>query len=73
MCDREEEMELPVLEHRCDECLGEGTVLKYDEKSCYSETCQDCSGTGYIPTRAGDRILDLVRHSLKAIVEPSQP
>lgn len=55
--------ELPTLETLCPDCEGSGCEdelrVQYD--------CPECKGAGYIPTKAGKRILALMSHNFSRI------
>ncbi len=55
-------IQLPVLEVVCTRCRGRGA---FDSRRGESEDCYDCSGSGYIPTDAGEAVLALIRHNLR--------
>jgi DnaJ-class molecular chaperone len=52
------------LETMCRNCNGTGDVSPFG----HLEDCVKCSGTGYVPTDLGAKILDLVRHNLRSIL-----
>jgi DnaJ-class molecular chaperone len=45
-----------ALECECERCGGTGRGV--------DDECPFCEGAGYIPTEAGRKVLDLVRHQL---------
>jgi DnaJ-class molecular chaperone len=54
--------ELPVLETVCPACKGIG--------SFYMEgPCESCCGSGYVPTEAGEKLLALVRHNIRRLLD----
>lgn len=56
--------QLPELETLCKFCKGRGGETERREW----HKCGVCKGTGYVPTEAGKRLLDLVRHNLQAML-----
>ena len=53
-----------ALEVDCPVCDGEGELQDSDGSTC---TC--CGGAGFVPTTIGERILALIRHNLKPMLE----
>ena len=54
------ELELEVL---CPDCDGRGWEW-------YTKTrCEICNGAGYMPTELGERILALMRHNFRSMLE----
>ncbi len=55
---------LPALETICSQCHGTG--------GWYNDTwdrCDFCNGAGFIPTPDGERVLALMRHNFKPMLE----
>jgi DnaJ-class molecular chaperone len=54
------------LETVCCECNGTGTI-----ESRYNGTsnCEKCGGSGFVTTEKGARILDLMRHNFKVMLQ----
>ena len=55
--------EIPILEKQCEHCDGEG-VEPYVGGRCYC-----CNGSGFETTEFGDRVLRLMKHNLKPMLE----
>jgi Tryptophan RNA-binding attenuator protein inhibitory protein len=61
---------LPPLERLCPKCKGAG-----GEKRMYEpewDTCLTCDGAGYVPTSFGKRVLELLRHNFRPMLERMQ-
>lgn len=56
------------LECWCEHCDGLGHVSDCGPEM---EECKFCDGAGYIPTRAGKKVLALIRHHLQRIPRSS--
>jgi RecJ-like exonuclease len=54
-----ENVDLPALETKCDECNGDGQSRTSDEE------CFFCKGAGFIPTDFGKQLLALIQHGLR--------
>ena len=52
---------MPALERTCRECGGRGHFKSVGELI----ECYECDGAGHIPTKAGMRILKLIRHNIR--------
>lgn len=57
--------DIPKLEEKCERCGGRG---------CYSDggqrvSCGVCSGSGYEPTAFGERVLELLKHNFRPMLE----
>jgi DnaJ-class molecular chaperone len=52
---------IPDLEAVCGTCKGAGYFT--EQRTEYA--CYDCNGAGYLPTEAGKKILDLMRHNFE--------
>lgn len=52
------------LENRCEQCKGDGGTNEYS----FWATCDNCQGTGYIPTQNGEAILELIQHNMKNLL-----
>ena len=61
-------IELPILEQKCPECRGVGG----DEEAGKLFRCAECSGSGYIPTPLGARVLALMRHNFRPMYEDAR-
>lgn len=59
--------ELTELECVCSVCNGNKGSHTGEEESGWSD-CYNCNGSGYVPTEAGKRILDLMRHNSRVKV-----
>ncbi len=59
------------LESSCETCLGKGG---WWEEGRYRDwhRCGKCEGSGYLPTDLGKRILSLMRHNFKPMLEDSK-
>src|SRR2546421_5220948 len=55
------------LESRCDRCSGRGGW--YVEGRGDWHRCGACAGSGFVPTAQGKKILDLMRHNFKPMLE----
>lgn len=53
------------FEELCVVCKGRGKHRGYHG----DERCDTCDGAGYTTTEVGQRILDLMRHNLKPMLE----
>jgi hypothetical protein len=62
---------LPPLETPCADCNGKGWYWPEDRDK--ARRCEACAGAGYVPTGDGKRILDLMRHSIRAMVAEIPP
>jgi DnaJ-class molecular chaperone len=60
---------LPILEQLCYHCDGLGL---YDDGSGARDRCTACGGSGYIATESGERILALMRHNLKPMLQDAK-
>ena len=61
---------LPELETVCPVCNGRGGELfDYDE---WDDCCR-CNGAGHVPTKAGEKILLLMRHNFKWMLKKATP
>lgn len=58
--------EIQNLEIVCDQCEGTGT---YDEGDRIERRCGYCDGSGYIPTEFGKRVLALMRHNFRPMLQ----
>lgn len=54
---------LPALETECWKCEGDGNNFYALESFKGYKVCDECGGSGYLPTQAGRRVLELVRHN----------
>jgi hypothetical protein len=54
---RSEQCQLPEMEQLCWKCKGR------------CQRCDQCDGVGYLPTEFGKKILALLRHNLKPILQ----
>jgi DnaJ-class molecular chaperone len=52
------------LESLCERCNGEGET----ERRTGFEICPDCNGAGFVPTPAGEKIIDLMRHNFRPML-----
>lgn len=59
-----------VLEAECQHCAGRGG--RFIEGSGGWKRCGLCNGAGHVPTEQGQRILSLLRHNLKPMLEDLQ-
>lgn len=57
--------QLPTLETLCKNCNGDGDVISYRGR----ERCDKCNGAGYIPTEIGTKILDLMAHNFRPMLQ----
>lgn len=64
----EETDELPVLEVLCPNCRGAGG-WKCDEGW---HSCGRCNGAGHVPTEFGERVLALMRHNFKPMLDDAR-
>ena len=61
---------LPGLETPCPSCRGRG---EYWSDDCDSRRgCETCGGAGFVPTDLGERILALMRHNFRPMLEDLQ-
>jgi len=56
------------LERLCNECQGDGG--EHTESGW--ETCWICNGAGFVATPMGEKILTLVRHNFRPMLEQAQ-
>jgi DnaJ-class molecular chaperone len=61
---------LPDLEECCDRCLGEGG--RWNEYSDYWHRCGQCNGAGHVPTEFGEKVLALMRHNFRPMLQDVQ-
>jgi hypothetical protein len=54
---------LPQLESACEECAGAGGFFYVDDGRKAGLYCNACNGTGFVPTEAGKRLRDFLRHT----------
>ena len=59
---------MPVLETKCPDCRGVGGRPEGGEWF----RCWDCGGAGYVPTPLGERVLALMRHNLRPMLEDAK-
>ena len=55
-----------TLEMKCPRCQGLGAPdgdLRYP--------CRNCAGRGYVPTDFGNKVIELVRHNFKSLLQDS--
>lgn len=62
---------LPDLEVECRHCKGKGDV--YDHESGSYTDCEECNGSGFVPTAFGTRVLNLFRHQCRVTSRLSVP
>lgn len=55
------------LEVMCDSCHGKGQWR--EEGSGRDRVCGRCDGAGYVTTELGTKILKLIRHNLRHLLE----
>jgi DnaJ-class molecular chaperone len=58
--DSQQQNELEII---CSECDGNGGETELGKWF----PCDKCAGAGYIPTPAGQKVLSLMRHNLRAM------
>lgn len=63
----DETIQLPVLERTCGLCYGTGDGYSYGYNG-YRD-CERCHGTGFVPTEAGQAILQLMWNNRPLIEE----
>ena len=56
-----------TLEDKCPYCYGKGESIQ--EGSGRRLLCEMCNGSGYVPTEFGERVLALMRHNFKPMLE----
>jgi hypothetical protein len=56
------------LETPCNACDGEGQYRKEGEW----RRCRRCDGAGYIPTDLGIKVLDLMRHNFRPMLQDAE-
>lgn len=59
--------QLPVLETKCEICLGTGSGFDSGAEPPEYECCV-CRGAGFIPTQLGEHILSLVRRHSRVTI-----
>jgi hypothetical protein len=57
----------PTLETICPYCEGKGGEEPMYESGW--DVCWNCMGAGYIPTKYGNKVLALLRHNLRSIMQ----
>jgi hypothetical protein len=57
------------LESACQQCQGHGGWSSEGEVVTTWRRCGNCNGSGYVPTEYGRRILALIRHNFKPMLE----
>jgi hypothetical protein len=60
---------IPILEVPCGKCGGSG---RYDEGDHVRRRCPWCEGAGFEPTEFGERILALMRHNFRPMLQDAQ-
>jgi DnaJ-class molecular chaperone len=60
-------LDFPVLEEHCGSCDGQGWYWPEDRDS--RRWCEVCNGAGFVPTEFGERVLELMRHNFKPMLE----
>lgn len=58
------------LEEKCPCCHGEGRLAVDTGNGWW--TCGECNGAGFVPNAIGERILALMRHNLKPMLQDLQ-
>lgn len=56
---------LPMLEVPCEQCSGRGWLDTGDGR----DRCPHCDGAKFEPTKAGEKILSLLRHNLPVMLQ----
>jgi len=59
--------ELPFLESECEDCCGKGWY--WPEDSDDRANCPTCEGAGYVTTDFGERVLALMRHNFRPLLQ----
>lgn len=59
---------IPQLEITCQRCKGAGGET--ERGKWYN--CHNCNGAGKVPTKAGKRILALMRHNFRLMLQDAQ-
>ncbi|MDB5296824.1 MAG: hypothetical protein JWO31_2807 [Phycisphaerales bacterium] len=57
--------EVPELETPCEWCEGRGWYTDAQRRV----RCSDCGGAGHVPTEFGERVLSLMRHNFRPMLE----
>jgi DnaJ-class molecular chaperone len=60
------EEQIPDLEQKCPRCDGSGGGIPCDEPGWV--TCEECSGSGFVPTSLGRKVLTLMRHNTRLTI-----
>jgi hypothetical protein len=60
---------LPILEEECIRCERRGWLHDGGE----FVRCGVCDGSGYVPTEFGERVLSLMMHNFKPMLEDATP
>jgi DnaJ-class molecular chaperone len=55
----------PTLEEPCQKCEGSGLFTECRRQ----RRCDWCQGAGFIPTEFGERVLDLMRHNFRPMLQ----
>jgi len=59
--------ELPDLEVPCEICQGRGGQFSCEDGS--GLYCLACGGAGYVPTEFGGKVLALMRHNFRPLLD----
>jgi DnaJ-class molecular chaperone len=65
--DKEIETKYIVLEQLCNICKGHGKHHECGHPNL--SRCYACDGSGYIPTEFGEKVLALMRHNFKTMLQ----
>jgi DnaJ-class molecular chaperone len=62
---RSETDSIPDFERRCEACRGDGSYRGRDGRV----RCGICNGSGWVPTEWGEKVLALMRHNFRPLLE----
>jgi DnaJ-class molecular chaperone len=63
----EDQIHKVELEELCDRCDGEGRYR--GEYPAEWRRCDHCNGAGFVPTEFGEKVLTLMRHNFKPMLQ----
>ena len=64
--------DLPSLETICGHCEGAGGDWNRDGYGDEWQRCYWCDGAGHVPTPFGERVLALMRHNFRPMLEDAK-
>lgn len=67
-----DDTDLPPLESPCERCEGAGGFWSDGGYGDEWRRCHQCHGAGHVPTPFGERVLALMRHNFRPMLEDAQ-